>query len=864
MGSLATTNDKDMAVPLTLCVKNQTTVDPRTVGLSPTDEMSIPEVVSKECLITRFKWKTTDRPDKELLRIPITPYIKASFPTDNKIDLPPAAYMATFFKYWKGSLKYRFIMNACSFHRGKLRFRYEPYKTNGGNDYNVVQSDIVDLSTTHDYAFDVGWGADRNYLKVMNPSGQPFSVNTEPVGEYHNGCIVVTVANSLQVPDETTSDEIEIIVGFGGDRDLQFAVPCSSNMERISLLQDSGTDTIPNPLPPSTNVYPQVYKPSDTIKMGVYYYGWHNPNFNNNEGYVRRELSTSEGAAQGTAAQLPWVIGRIVTGEEYDDHLRDVTRKQFDTMLKAGITYVCCSWWGSGSRTDTQFVNATLAECGSTLYGHMKACVHYESTRLKTGGSYVWNSTVESILNTDIERIKVHSNDSTKYLHVDGRAVVFIYLFRSMPDDFKRNLIAKFNTIFNSTSGPGIMVAPYLVGDFVFGSAKALPTDIQNSMGAITAYDVYGQVIGNSTQLTEQEVMNYHGSLNNWRTLNPNCDFITTISPGYNDRAVRREADHLALDRAIVGYDKGSLLKAHLQGTTLRSWPSTGESLMIVNSWNEWHEETTLEPVAVSGAVASSTPFDITQGIEYEPYGTKYVNIIGEYMVPSYVAQADDSGKDESIMEHAPDMDVQMTLMEKQQTYHHDDSIFFGERIGSIRSMIKRYTLYLKKNSSGTGVNRLHLPQFPYYDLARNDITDGVFSESLLCRLSVLFLGRRGAVRWKAINDFHNTTPRAAVVKLEEDSNLLLFENQSSSSTFLNGWNGMTAVTGVYEPVLEWEVPYYTNARFAISRSVNRDTDIGHSHIFDSAAIYRNYYLTAAGDDFQLFYFSGTPSVTIT
>lgn len=865
MGSLATTNDKDMAVPLTLCVKNQTTVDPRTVGLSPRDEMSIPEIVSKECLITRFKWKTTDRPDTELLRIPITPYIKASFPSDNKIDLPPAAYMATFFKYWKGSLRYRFMMNACNFHRGKLRFRYEPYKTNGGNDYNVVQSEIVDLSTTHDYSFDVGWGADRNYLEVMGPSGQPFGVNTEPVGLNHNGCIVVTVANSLQVPDETTSDEIEVVVGFAGDRDLQFSVPSAENMQRVELLQDSGTDVIPDPDPPTGNIYPQAYKPSDTIKMGVYYYGWHEPNFNNNEGYVRRELSTSEGAAQGSAAQLPWVIGRSTSGEEYNDRQRDVTAKQFTVMLNSGIDYVCCSWWGAESRTDNQFEVAVMTECGDVPgRGWMRACIHYESERLKTGGQWLLNTNFYNTISTDMAKIKTYTAQTDKYLFVDNKPVIFFYLFRSMPDDFKRELIRVVNGSFDASNvGPGAQTRPYIVGDFIFGSSRALPQDIQDDMGAIAAYDVYGQTVGNSNYATEADVMEYHSRLNDYRFANPGCDLVTTISPGYNDRAVRREANHIALSRALDGYDEGSLLKAHLQATTLRSWPSTGTSLMIVNSWNEWHEETTLEPVATVGAVPSSTPADITQGLTYYPYGTEYVNIIGDYMVPSYTAQSGDAGKDEDTMEHSPDMNVSMTLMEKQSTYHHDDSIFFGERIGSVRSMIKRYTLYLKRNSSGSGLNKLHFPQMPYYELERKDVTDGTFTESLICRLAVLYLGRRGATRWKAINDFHNTTPRAAVVKLEPEADLALTTNVSSSQTFADGWNGMTAVTGVYEPVLEWEVPYYSNARFQISRSVKRDGDIGHSHVFDSASIYRNYYLTAAGDDFQLFYFSGTPSVTI-
>ena len=48
---------------------------------------------------------------------------------------------------------------------------------------------------------------------------------------------------------------------------------------------------------------------------------------------------------------------------------------------------------------------------------------------------------------------------------------------------------------------------------------------------------------------------------------------------------------------------------------------------MIVNSFNEWHEDTQIEP-----AVGDTTnvPFDHTQGLHYEGYGTRYLDILRE------------------------------------------------------------------------------------------------------------------------------------------------------------------------------------------------------------------------------------------
>merc|ERR1712164_61316 len=82
LGTMAVTNDKDMARTLTMDVKNENTIDPRTVGLSGEDEMSIPHVCGKEALITRFSWSKNHDPDHELIRIPITPYMSSTFPQE--------------------------------------------------------------------------------------------------------------------------------------------------------------------------------------------------------------------------------------------------------------------------------------------------------------------------------------------------------------------------------------------------------------------------------------------------------------------------------------------------------------------------------------------------------------------------------------------------------------------------------------------------------------------------------------------------------------------------------------------------------------------------------------------------------------
>jgi hypothetical protein len=56
-------------------------------------------------------------------------------------------------------------------------------------------------------------------------------------------------------------------------------------------------------------------------------------------------------------------------------------------------------------------------------------------------------------------------------------------------------------------------------------------------------------------------------------------------------------------------------------------------NLFVITSWNEWHEDTQIEPVTVAPPTSkdnSSSGQDYTLGLEYEGYGLKYLDILRE------------------------------------------------------------------------------------------------------------------------------------------------------------------------------------------------------------------------------------------
>ncbi len=53
----------------------------------------------------------------------------------------------------------------------------------------------------------------------------------------------------------------------------------------------------------------------------------------------------------------------------------------------------------------------------------------------------------------------------------------------------------------------------------------------------------------------------------------------------------------------------------------------------MVTSWNEWHKDTQIEPVAEAPATStddSQSGNEYTNGVEYEGYGTRYLDILRE------------------------------------------------------------------------------------------------------------------------------------------------------------------------------------------------------------------------------------------
>lgn len=380
---------------------------------------------------------------------------------------------------------------------------------------------------------------------------------------------------------------------------------------------------------PSASISPTV---NDTVvpgelMVGAYYYPWHADDFHRGYGYLREDLEPP---------QLP-ELG------EYDDRDRGVIWQHLRWSRQANINLWITSWWGPNSRSDNTTRSYILNH--DTLRTH-KISVFYETQgRIRESDDYSLHRVYR-----DMQFLCDNFFEHPNYYNVDDlehgrRPVLFMYLSRGLDN---RGLLQAATARMRQGVRDACGKELYIVGDQVFGGTAE--KDFVNNprhysafqlLDAVTNYDVYGSVASivgrKGGTLSQPQVQNYYENEQAaWKVAAEryNCQFIPAVSPGYNDLSVRPRAANPPLSRSLPGQSPGSLFREALRyavpladNSGLEGTRTLPDRLLIVNSFNEWHEDTQIEPTI---GTASSIPANHTFGFTYEGYGEKYLKILKE------------------------------------------------------------------------------------------------------------------------------------------------------------------------------------------------------------------------------------------
>jgi len=276
--------------------------------------------------------------------------------------------------------------------------------------------------------------------------------------------------------------------------------------------------------------------------------------------------------------------------------------------------------WGPNSRTDVGVISHILPHPD---LGGMKIALFYETEgripNFNTGSPDLKN------VASDITYIAKTYFNHPNYLRIDNIPVLVMYLSRAMPA-----LANVVNAMRQAARSVGSEI--YIIGDQAFGKAPKAD-DALNYLDGVTNYDSYGSLNAKGYYAGQSTVDAYFAEQKKWRALANAAgkSYIAGITPGYNDKGVRN-VGHAPLSRKLDSNSEfGSLFRAMLQQALPLVDDRSGRMLLIT-SWNEWMEDTMIEPVltgtgATNVDISASGDF-YTQGVDYDDYGELYLNIL--------------------------------------------------------------------------------------------------------------------------------------------------------------------------------------------------------------------------------------------
>jgi len=238
VGNMTNANASDTSVKLTLDGKQELSVDPRTMGLGGKDEMTVKSIATRESYLTSFNWAKSATAETLLWNSEVNPVTWTM--NGSEIHMPACCFASLPFKFWRGTMKYRFQIVASAYHKGRIKVTYDPSYAKT-NEYNTNYTHIIDLAKEKDFTLEVGWGNERSMVKhrtpgVSAPIYATSAIGTDP-GQLANGVVSVYVVNDLTTPNSTANNDVQVNVFVSAGDNFEVFDPSSENIQDLVWFQ---------------------------------------------------------------------------------------------------------------------------------------------------------------------------------------------------------------------------------------------------------------------------------------------------------------------------------------------------------------------------------------------------------------------------------------------------------------------------------------------------------------------------------------------------------------------------------------------------------------------------------------------------
>lgn len=299
----------------------------------------------------------------------------------------------------------------------------------------------------------------------------------------------------------------------------------------------------------------------DNMLIGAYYYPWYSEDMHWDEGYTGDPL-----------------LG------EYNSRDPAVISRHIDWASDYGIDFFLIGWHGPDSWEDETLRNYFLK---SPDIKYIKFGIMYETIGRLTEaqnedvdykGSIDFNNpkTKQTLIN-DFKYISKTFFNHPQYLKIDNKPVVYIYLVRDFTGNYKEAL----QELREELRKEGYEL--YLLADMVYWSPPVEQKELMQQFDAVTSYNMHTNVPDIDKDFINKVSKQYLEWYKASEELN--IDFAPNVMPGYDDTALINPQPTI----------QRSLEKFRNFIEEARKYLSD-KNIILITSWNEWHEGTTIEP----------------------------------------------------------------------------------------------------------------------------------------------------------------------------------------------------------------------------------------------------------------------------
>lgn len=354
VSGFAVTDVSDPVSKLTVDSKQELSVDSSITGYSMGDELGLKYIAGKETFLSTFNWNVAYSPYTIMFASRPSPifYYRAGTPAYTTI--PACTFAALPFKYWKGTMRYRFQVVSSAYHKGRMLVVWDPNFGATTPEQNVTYSKIIDISTEKDVTIDIGWGQQATWLEIPGTTQPGFLVNggTYPTANSsYNGVVTAYVLNELTTPNSVVNNDIQVNVFVSMCDDAEFAAPhpristYSPFTQGVTPQAGGELDTEPdNNIPTNDSTTEKVSEcipnssPSDVVYMGETISSFR-------QLMKRYALLTTIGSTGATQGYYMWSTSDFPIGRGYySPGLRDGTTLSYNQVNTTMLNYLAMAF----------------------------------------------------------------------------------------------------------------------------------------------------------------------------------------------------------------------------------------------------------------------------------------------------------------------------------------------------------------------------------------------------------------------------------------------------------------------------------------------------------------------------------------